>query len=68
MKYYYKYTIILCLILFLPCCRDNQQFRRNNTNETIVFKHGKIAGDPALFKRLLDEFEKEHPGTGFDNV
>jgi multiple sugar transport system substrate-binding protein len=28
----------------------------------IVFKHGKIAGDPAAFRRLLDLFEKEHPG------
>jgi multiple sugar transport system substrate-binding protein len=29
----------------------------------VVFKHGKIAGDPAAFRRLLDRFEKEHPGV-----
>lgn len=29
---------------------------------TLVFKHGKIAGDPAAFRRLLDRFELENPG------
>ncbi|MGE5301044.1 MAG: ABC transporter substrate-binding protein [Acidobacteriota bacterium] len=28
----------------------------------IVFKHGKIAGDPQLFKELLRIFERENPG------
>jgi multiple sugar transport system substrate-binding protein len=28
----------------------------------IVFKHGKIAGDPAQFRKLLDTFEQENPG------
>lgn len=28
--------------------------------ETIVFKHGKVAGDYNLFKNLIDEFEKEN--------
>jgi multiple sugar transport system substrate-binding protein len=28
----------------------------------IVFKHGKIAGDPELFKGLLQKFEQENPG------
>ncbi len=28
----------------------------------LVFKHGKIAGDPVLFRNLLDKFETEHPG------
>ncbi|MEW6215592.1 MAG: ABC transporter substrate-binding protein [Nitrospirota bacterium] len=27
----------------------------------MVFKHGKIAGDPELFRQLLDRFEKENP-------
>jgi multiple sugar transport system substrate-binding protein len=30
--------------------------------EAIVFKHGKIAGDPALFTKLLKRFEAENPG------
>lgn len=29
---------------------------------TIVFKHGKIAGDPEPFRELLDRFERENPG------
>jgi trehalose/maltose transport system substrate-binding protein len=29
---------------------------------TIVFKHGKIAGDPARLRKLLDRFERENPG------
>lgn len=31
-------------------------------NAVIVFKHGKIAGDPALFAALLRRFEANHPG------
>ncbi len=27
-----------------------------------MFKHGKVPGDPAAFRRLLDRFEREHPG------
>jgi multiple sugar transport system substrate-binding protein len=29
---------------------------------TIVFKHGKIAGDPEALRDLLDRFEQENPG------
>lgn len=29
---------------------------------TVVFKHGKIAGDAAAFRAILDRFEREHPG------
>jgi multiple sugar transport system substrate-binding protein len=29
---------------------------------TIVFKHGKVPGDPEHMKRLLKRFEKENPG------
>lgn len=28
----------------------------------IVFKHGKLFGDPAPMRALLDEFERQHPG------
>ena len=30
--------------------------------DMVVFKHGKIAGDPRPFRQLLDNFEKENPG------
>jgi multiple sugar transport system substrate-binding protein len=29
---------------------------------TLVFKHGKLFGDPHVLRELLDEFEREHPG------
>lgn len=29
---------------------------------TVVFKHGKIAGDPAHLRAILDEFERRNPG------
>lgn len=37
--------------------------RETSGTTTIVFKHGKIAGDPKPFRDLLDRFEREHPGT-----
>lgn len=29
---------------------------------TIIFKHGKIAGDPDPFNRLIKRFEQDNPG------
>ena len=29
----------------------------------VVFKHGKLFGDPAPLRALLDEFERQHPGV-----
>ena len=29
---------------------------------TLVFKHGKLFGDPAALRALIDEFERAHPG------
>ncbi len=28
----------------------------------VVFKHGKLFGDPRVLRELLDEFERAHPG------
>jgi multiple sugar transport system substrate-binding protein len=33
-----------------------------DTGPAIVFKHGKIAGDPARFRAILDRFEQKNPG------
>lgn len=30
---------------------------------TLVFKHGKLFGDPGALRALLDEFERAHPGV-----
>lgn len=53
----------IVLLWMLPAtagCPGVQE--RTKDRAAIVFKHGKIAGDPAQFRRLLDEFEREHPG------
>ncbi len=36
--------------------------KQGNAGTTIMFKHGKLAGDPAQFRKLLDRFERENPG------
>jgi multiple sugar transport system substrate-binding protein len=35
---------------------------KNKDLTVLVFKHGKIAGDPQLFNQLLEKFQKENPG------
>ena len=51
----------LCALPLLAGCPDGQKNpARDGT--TIVFKHGKIAGDPGQFRKLLDRFEGENPG------
>jgi len=35
---------------------------KNRDLTVLVFKHGKIAGDPQLFSQLLEKFHKENPG------
>ncbi len=57
-------TLVLLLFavlyaLGLSGCRSPEQ-RANGS--VIVFKHGKIAGDPRPFRDLLDRFERENPG------
>ncbi len=47
-----------CLLLPQACRRDVPSGNRT----TLVFKHGKIAGDPAPFREVLAQFEKENPG------
>lgn len=55
--------LILTVLLFLPfisgCIQEGD---REDKKEVVVFKHGKIAGDPEPFQQLLDRFEKENPG------
>jgi multiple sugar transport system substrate-binding protein len=54
-------ALLPTLILFPACERDAGKGRDPGVT-TIVFKHGKIAGDPAPFRRLLDRFERDNPG------
>lgn len=51
--------LFLCYVL-LSCVSQEGE---NSTREiTLVFKHGKIAGDSRPLKTLLKKFQKSHPG------
>lgn len=50
---------LLVAISVNGCARTGKDEARETV---VVFKHGKIAGDPQLFRRLLDRFEEENPG------
>ena len=52
---------ILLLLALAPGC-DRQHGRTRAGETVVVFKHGKIAGDPAPLRELLDRFEAENPG------
>jgi len=60
----FKIISVLCLnvllLLALPACSEEHAVQGNAT--ALVFKHGKIAGDPHRFKKLLAAFETENPG------
>lgn len=51
----------LLLLLQLGCSPKDRDIQTEE-RVSIVFKHGKIAGDPKLFRKLLDQFEEENPG------
>jgi trehalose/maltose transport system substrate-binding protein len=43
-------------------CAATDRTKAEPGTVTLVFKHGKIAGSPGVFRALLDRFEVEHPG------
>lgn len=60
-----KRIFIIVLILIPPIVSSSCSYKHREAQKpytTIVFKHGKIAGDPSQFKRLLTLFESTHPG------
>ncbi len=54
-------SAIAFFFLFVPGCTSDRT-PQGTSGTTIIFKHGKIAGDPKPFRDLLDRFEHEHPG------
>jgi multiple sugar transport system substrate-binding protein len=52
-------VFLLLLILSVTGCTSERE--RESAGIVLVFKHGKIAGDPQPFRRLLDRFERENP-------
>jgi len=51
--------IVLFLSFSLTCCGQAGK----SDSALIVFKHGKIAGDPEPLRKLIAQFEKENPGV-----
>src|SRR4030065_1636392 len=51
---------LLCSISFFGCT-EGRRSPGDSERKTIVFKHGKIAGDPLLFRAILDRFESLNP-------
>lgn len=50
----------LMITTFTGCTREETS--SDGPGTTIIFKHGKIAGDAAQVRAILDRFEREHPG------
>jgi multiple sugar transport system substrate-binding protein len=57
-------TVILlsAMVWLLFGCTSIEETDEQVGMVNVVFKHGKIAGDPAAFRSLLRRFEAEHPG------
>jgi multiple sugar transport system substrate-binding protein len=51
-------TVLAALLGPLSGCTQKQA----DGGRVLVFKHGKIAGDPVRFREILDRFERENPG------
>jgi multiple sugar transport system substrate-binding protein len=54
-----KPILLIFSCLIVSCIPANKE---KNSFTVLVFKHGKIAGDPEQFERLLKRFEDENPG------
>jgi multiple sugar transport system substrate-binding protein len=50
----------LSLAILLVSCAGG---REAPSDTELVFKHGKLAGDPRVMEDLLHEFERQHPGV-----
>jgi multiple sugar transport system substrate-binding protein len=53
--------VTLCAALAMQGCGQETKVEEKQ-DVTIVFKHGKIFGDPEPVKKLIEKFEKQNPG------
>lgn len=51
--------LLLCFILVFQSCTREPPGEKQRI--TIVFKHGKVFGDPEPIKRLIERFEEQNP-------
>ena len=56
------FFLSLVFLGFLGACTPSPDPLQSDKAITLVFKHGKIAGAPEIFPKLLRRFEAEHPG------
>lgn len=56
-----RLLLILLIIAFVVIGCNNGE-KADDGSTILVFKHGKIAGDPEEFIKLLKKFENENPG------
>lgn len=56
-----KFIFLFLFIIVFSCSQKDKHFREQGII-TLIFKHGKIAGDPKPLKILLKKFEKENQG------
>ena len=59
MRRWARALLLACAAVLLPACGADGPAPGSTV---IVFKHGKLFGDPAPLRGLLDEFERLHPG------
>lgn len=52
--------VLLVVCLLCASCVPSEQIDSKST--VLIFKHGKIAGDPEPFRQLIKRFEDENPG------
>ncbi len=55
-------AILSCLLLLQGC--GGREGAEKTDGTVLVFKHGKIAGNPEPLRRLIARFERENPGIG----
>lgn len=61
--YWHDVVLLLCVSLTLCSCSRGNEDGASTPSTVVVFKHGKLFGDPRTFEGLLREFERRHPGV-----
>lgn len=54
--------LLILLMLLVAFCGCSLQTEEEGGAVVLVFKHGRVEGDRAKFRQVLDRFERAHPG------
>lgn len=55
--------LLICANLLLLSCLPNGDHAVSTAPTAVVFKHGKLSGDPRILSGILRDFEQAHPGV-----